>query len=148
MQGFNRGIDREGNTTTNSIQSWIGKLTDIQVDLSAKFNVSEELSKYKAKLDGGITQNTILRTVQESINTTGNIRATLESGGGIKEAFMEAISEGMGGFLENIEKNTKIQADKREQTIVNVGNREVARSVDEQKSADGFSFIKTSLSPA
>lgn len=149
VQGFNRGVENEGKSTTDYINSWLGKLKDIQVDLSARFNVSEELSKYKANLDGGITQNTILRTVQESINTSGAVQATLESGGGIKEAFMEAISEGMGGFLENIEKNTKIQAEKREQTIVNVGNREVARSVDEQKKADGYSFIKgSSLAPA
>lgn len=145
VQGFNRGIDSEGRTTTDYINSWLGKLTDIQVDLSARFNVSEELSKYKANLDSGITENTILRTVQETVNANGNIQATLESSGGIKEAFREAIREEMGGTLENIETNTKIQAQKKEQTTVYVGNREVARSVDEQKQADGFSFTRGSV---
>lgn len=148
VQGFNRGIDREGKSTTDYINSWLGKLTDIQVDLSARFNVSEELSKYKANLDSGITENTILRTVQEKVTANGNIQSTLESGGGIKEAFREAIREEMGGTLENIETNTKIQAEKKEQTTVYVGNREVARAVDEQKQADGFSFTRSSLAPA
>lgn len=146
VQGFNHGIDSEGRTTTDYINSWLGKLTDIQVDLSARFNVSEELSKYKANLDSGITQNTILKTVQETVNANGNIQATLESSGGIKEAFREAIREEMGGTLENIETNTKIQAQKKEQTNVYVGNREVAHSVDEQKQADGFSFTRGSAS--
>lgn len=148
VQGFNRGIDSEGRSTTDYINSWLGKLTDIQVDISARFNVGEELSKYKANLDSGITENTILRTVQETVNANGNIQATLESSGGIKEAFREAIREEMGGTLESIETNTKIQAQKKEQTTVYVGNREVAHSVEEQKQADGFSFTRGSAAMA
>ena len=44
-------------------------------------------------------------------------------------------------YLKQMTKDIRRQADKNEQTIVNVGSRTIRQEVDEQRRTDGFSFV-------
>lgn len=143
VEGFNLGIDSEAGSSLKHISNWMATLGDIKANVGLNFDTSSGMSKlndYKANLSSGISSDTIIRTVQETVNTRGVVQASLEGNGGLSEALSEAIDNAIGSRLDSIDVSTKRQADKKETTNVYVGNREVAKSVEYQRSANGFSF--------
>lgn len=140
VAGLNEGIEDNRDSSVDSVNDWVSKISNIQADVGVNFNVAESFKNYKPNLDTGFTSDTILRTVQETVNTNGMVSATLESGGGIKEAIIEAIDEKITSVLASIEESSKRQADKSETTKVYVGSREIAKAVKKQQIADGYSF--------
>jgi phage-related protein len=143
VEGFNRGIDANADSTSSHISDWVEKFDDFTADIGVKFNVKEsmdDLDKYKANLDTGFSADTLVKTVRETVNTEGVVRTELDGSGSFKEAMREVAEETLAPLLENIETYTKRQAEKKETTKVYVGDREVAKSVEKQKSANGFSF--------
>ena len=88
-----------------------------------------------------------MQRVTREVSTRGTVQATLNSGGGLKEAVREAMLElgfdSMIADVGEIRKDAKKQADKNEQTIVEIGGKTITDAVREQKSRNGFSFQPT-----
>lgn len=146
VDGFNKGIGDNARSTMSYMNEWIGSFSDFKANIGVKFNIQEsmdDLSKYKANLDTGLSADTIVRTVKETVNTDGIVRASVEGSGSFKEIIREVIEETITGKLDNIADSTKRQADKAETTKVYVGDREVAKTVEKQRSANGYSFAPT-----
>lgn len=138
VEGFNLGLDDEADSTLTHMRDWISRFSDITVELGTKFNVSP--SDYTANLDSGFTNDMLVQTVRETVNTDSMVKLEFDSNTGLKNMLKEIAGEEFRPILESIEVSAKKQADKKETTTVYVGNREVAKSVEEQKNANGFSF--------
>lgn len=147
VKGYNAGIEDEGKKTKGVMSSWADSFTDMEVNLGTRLRINDSaLKDYQNNYGGDFTNEAIVQRVKKEVSTNGAVQATLNSGGGLKEAIKEALVElGITSEVTEISRNTKIQADKKEQTTVYVGNREVAHSVEEQKKADGYSFTNGSL---
>ena len=80
-------------------------------------------------------------TLDGEVSTRGTVQATLNSGGGLKDAIKEALDDlGITTAVNDISRNTKTQADKKEQTIVEIGGKTVTDAVTTQRNANGYSF--------
>lgn len=145
IEGFNSGVEGEGEKTKNVMSSWADSFSDMDINLGAKMRFDDStLRDVQTNYGTDFTNDTIVQRVRRDILTDGALRATLESGGGIKEAFKEALVES--GLIENTSNtaaNTKRQADKKEQTIVEIGRRTITDVITTQRNADGYQFQPT-----
>lgn len=145
IEGFNSGVEGEGEKTKDVMSSWADSFTDMDINLGAKMRFNDSaLRDVQTNYGADFTNDTIVQRVRRDILSDGALRATLESGGGIKEAFKEALVES--GLIENTSNtaaNTKRQADKKEQTIVEIGRRTITDVITTQRNADGFQFQPT-----
>jgi hypothetical protein len=83
---------------------------------------------------------TLRQEVEQQIEAAGNYTARVDSTTDFKDALADIVEETLAPMLAEIEANTKRQADKNETTKVFVGDREVAKSVEKQRNANGYSF--------
>lgn len=104
----------------------------------------EAFKDVQANYGADFSNETIVQRVQKEVSTNGALQATLNSGGGLKEAVKEALTElGIADKVSEIASDAKRQADKKEQTIVQIGNRTITDAVTSQQSANGFRFQPT-----
>ena len=97
--------------------------------------------QYSNNYGSDFTNEAIVQRVTREVSTNGTVQATLNSGGGLKEAIKEALDDlGITTAVSEISKNTKTQADKKEQTIVEIGGKTVTDAVTTQRNANGYSF--------
>lgn len=101
---------------------------------------SDVMSASLAMADGYDPTNSLAQSVYEDSQRAYN-RSSYDD---------ESISRSMRDFyreyveptLKEIASDTKRQADKEEQTIVQIGNRHITDAVETQKKANGYSFTK------
>lgn len=145
VKGFNLGIEDEGTKTKGIMSSWADSFTDMDINLGTRLRINDSaLKDYQNNYGSDFTNEAIVQRVTREVSTNGAVQATLNSGGGLKEAIKEALDElGIAAGVGEISQNTKTQADKKEQTIVEIGGRTVTEAVVRQRSRDGFSFQPT-----
>lgn len=145
IKGFNKGIEDYGDTTKQALTSWTDSFTGMDISLGTKLKINDEAFKdVQANYGADFSNEAIVQRVQKEVSTNGALQATLNSGGGLKEAVKEALTElGIADKVSEIASDAKRQADKKEQTIVQIGNRTITDAVTSQQSANGFRFQPT-----
>lgn len=146
VEGFNLGIEKNSKSTQKAISSWLAPISNISVGTRLSIDDSA-LQTCTPNYGNDFTNEAIVQRVTREVSTRGTVQATLNSGGGLKEAVREAMLElgfdSMIADVGEIRKDAKKQADKNEQTIVEIGGKTITDAVREQKSRNGFSFQPT-----
>lgn len=126
--GYNMGIASLGKTTKGVVSSWADSFTSVSpvmsfaVDTSAlRYYSSDSFAK---EISADVTSN-------RSYSITGFKE-------GMEEFYREYIEPTMAQMAEDMRR----QADKKEQTIVQIGNRTVSDAVTTQQKANGYVFAK------
>lgn len=142
VEGYNIGVEKEGEKTKGIVTSWADSFTDMDVNLGTRLKINDSaLKEYSNNYGSDFTNEAIVQRVTREVSTNGTVQATLNSGGGLKEAIKEALDDlGITTAVSEISKNTKTQADKKEQTIVEIGGKTVTDAVTTQRNANGYSF--------
>lgn len=142
VEGYNIGVEKEGEKTKGIVTSWVDSFTDMDVNLGTRLKINDSaLKEYSNNYGSDFTNEAIVQRVTREVSTNGAVQATLNSGGGLKEAIKEALDDlGITTAVSEISKNTKTQADKKEQTIVEIGGKTVTDAVTTQRNANGYSF--------
>ena len=127
VEGFNLAIDKEGRSSRDMVQSWAESFTDISPKVSLMVDPSE-VENYNP-----------VQSYSKSIPV------------GVKNSYQVDVDDFADGMerlyriyvepkLNQIADDMRRQADKKEQTIVQVGNRTITEAVATQRQADGYVF--------
>ncbi|MFV0552923.1 MAG: hypothetical protein ACK5L6_13535 [Anaerorhabdus sp.] len=127
--GYNIGLEKEGAYTKGIINKWSSSFTDVKP--SIKLAVDTTALKY---YNSDSFAKTVSANVATSSRMTVNDNLT-------KETLMEAVLEALN--LSTVAEDVRRQADKNEQTVVQVGNRTITDAVNTQQKANGFKFVTT-----
>ena len=128
IRGFNLGIERMGGTTRGVMQTWADSFTDIAPKVS--FAVDTSSLKY-------YDTEGFAKEVSTDFAMTGAYSVE-----GFKEGMESFFHEYIEPTMKQMADDMKRQADKQEKTVVQIGNRVVADSVNEQRKANGYCFVK------
>lgn len=142
VEGYNLGVEKEGAKTKGIVSSWTDSFTDMDISLGTRLKINDSaLRDYQNNYGTEFTNEAIVQRVTKEVSTKGAIQTTLNSSGGLREAIKEALDDlGITSAVNEISKNTKTQADKKEQTIVEIGGKTITDAVTTQRSANGYSF--------
>lgn len=105
VEGFNQGIEKEGTSTKGIVQSWADSFTDFKVGFKVGVDTSE-LSNYQNNYGSDFTTDAIVERVNREVSTNGTVDAVLNSGGGLKQALSEVVTEEVLPMLVQIATNT------------------------------------------
>lgn len=142
VEGYNEGIKKEGTKTKSVMSSWADSFTDMDIKLGTRLKINDSaLKDYQNNYGSDFSNEAIVQRVTKEVSTAGTIQTTLNSGGGLKEAFSEVAERIIIPAIQNVEVQAKRQADKKEQTIVEIGGRMITDAVKEQKGRNGFAFM-------
>lgn len=126
--GYNLGIKALGKTTKGVVNSWADSFTAVTPTMS--FAVDTSALKY---YDSG----SFAKSVSASVTSNSSVTAT---------GFMEGMEEFYKGYVEptmaQMATDMRRQADKNEQTVVQIGNRTVTNAISTQQRANGYAFVK------
>ena len=100
---------------------------------------SDVMAASLAVADGYDPTNALAQSVYEDSQSAYNRSRDDES---LSRSMRDFYTEYVEPTLKEIASDTKRQADKKEQTIVQVGNRTITDAVETQKKANGYSFTK------
>lgn len=123
--GYNNAIANLGSTTKKLVTAWANSFTDVSPTMVMSVDTSA-LQYYDSK--------SFAKTVSPNVSSTAYTSVTAE---GFKEAIEEFYEE----FISPMADDVRRQADKEEQTIVQVGNRTVTDAVTTQRRANGYQFV-------
>lgn len=126
--GYNLGLQALGGTTRGIVNSWADSFTNITPTMS--FAVDTSALRY-------YDSNSFARTVSANVVSTASVTAT-----GFKEGMEEFYREYVEPTMAQMAADMRRQADKNEQTIVQIGNRIVNDAVTTQRKANGYVFVK------
>lgn len=142
VEGYNEGIEKEGAKTKGFVTSWTDSFSNMEVNLGTRLKIDNAaLKDYQNNYGSDFINEAIVQRVTREVSTRGTVQATLNSGGGLKDAIKEALDDlGITTAVNDISRNTKTQADKKEQTIVEIGGKTVTDAVTTQRNANGYSF--------
>lgn len=140
VQGFNKGISTNGQTTKRTISDWLAPLGNMEA--SARLSVNDSALKgYQANYGQDFENDVIVRRVMQN-NVNSHVSATVNPDN-LTAAFSEVAKSIIIPAIERVEVQTKRQADKKEQTIVEIGGKTITDCVRDQTSRNGFSFQPT-----
>lgn len=147
VQGFNKGIDDKAGSTAAHISEWMGRISDITSDIKTRVKLDDSaLKAYRPNLNSDFASDTIRHTLQETIESRGNVAATLEASGGIKEAFSEVIGEMLTPYLDKLSENAEKTAHYSQRTAENtkdgltMDGYKVNKQLERVKADSGYSF--------
>ena len=126
--GYNIGIMNLGNTTKGVVDSWAKSFTSVNPVMS--FAVDTSALKY-------YSSDSFAKTVSTDVTSTRNFSVS-----GLREGMEEFYREYIEPTLSQMAEDMRRQADKNEQTIVQIGNRTVTDAVTTQRKANGYAFVK------
>ena len=142
VEGFNLGIEDESGKTADIMKSWLN-FSNMAVNVGTKFNIDDSAFKqYRANLSDDFQSNAIIKSVaEERVNSAVSASFDRTSmtdvlGEVVENTLLPAITS----RLDEVARNTKRQADKKEQTVVEIGTKTITDAVREQTSRNGFSF--------
>lgn len=141
VQGFNKGINNAGKTTKKAVSGWLAPLDNVAVNTRLSINDTDLracLANYGEDFSRDIS---VQRYTHNSIS--GAVQAAIVTDNPLTAAFREIAESVIVPAIQNVETQAKRQADKNEQTIVEIGGKTITDAVREQKSRNGFSFQPT-----
>ena len=126
--GYNLGISNLGGTTKGVVTDWVNSFTSVNPTMS--FAVDTSALRY-------YDSNSFAKTMSANVVSTASVTAT-----GFKEGMEEFYREYVEPTMAQMAADMRRQADKPEQTVVQIGNRVVNDAVTTQKRANGYAFAK------
>jgi hypothetical protein len=126
--GYNNGITTLGKTTKGVVDSWANSFTSVSPVM--RFAVDTSALKY-------YTSDSFAKSVSADVTSNRNLSVT-----GFEECMKEFYKEYVEPTLSQMADDMRRQADKNEQTIVQIGNRTVTDAVTTQRKANGYEFVK------
>lgn len=141
VQGFNKGINNAGKTTKKAVSGWLAPLDNVAVNTRLSIN-DTDLRTCRANYGEDFSRDiSVQRYTHNSIS--GAVQAAIVTDNPLTAAFREIAESVIVPAIQNVETQAKRQADKNEQTIVEIGGKTITDAVREQKSRNGFSFQPT-----
>ena len=125
--GYNNGITTLGKTTKSVVDSWANSFTSVSPVM--RFAVDTSALKY-------YTSDSFAKSVSADVTSNRNFSVT-----GFEECMKEFYKEYVEPTLSQMADDMRRQADKNEQTIVQIGNRTVTDAVTTQRKANGYRFV-------
>ena len=126
--GYNIGINTYGKSTKSAVNNWANSFTKVSPVM--RFAVDTSALKY-------YTSDSFSKSVSADVVNNRNFSVT-----GFKEGMEEFYREYIEPTLSQMADDMRRQADKNEQTIVQIGNRTVTDAVTTQRKANGYVFVK------
>jgi len=126
IRGYNLGITGLGGTTKGVVGKWADSFTAVTPTMS--FAVDTSALKY---YDSG----SFAKSVSANVTSNTSVTAT-----GFMEGMEEFYREYVEPTMAQMASDMRRQADKNEQTVVQIGNRTVTDAVTTQQKANGFRF--------
>lgn len=126
--GYNLGISNLGSTTKDVVNTWAKSFTSVSPVM--RFAVDTSALKY-------YTSDSFSKSVSADVVNNRNFSVT-----GFNEGMEEFYREYIEPTLSQMADDMRRQADKNEQTIVQIGNRTVTDAVTTQRKANGYVFVK------
>jgi len=126
--GYNLGIANLGGTTRGVVTDWANSFTSVSPTMS--FAVDTSALKY-------YSSDSFAQSVSADVAAHSTVTAT-----GFKEGMEEFYREYIEPTLSQMADDMRRQADKQEQTVVQIGNRVVNDAVTTQKKANGYVFAR------
>ena len=126
--GYNLGIMNLGETTRGVVTSWANSFTSVSPVMS--FAVDTSALRY-------YSSDSFAKSVSASVTSTSSVAVS-----GFKEGMEEFYHEYIEPTMAQMAEDMRRQADKNEQTIVQIGNRTVSDAVTTQRKANGYAFVK------
>ena len=126
--GYNLGISNLGGTTKGVVTDWANSFSSMSPTMS--FAVDTSALKY-------YNSDSFAQSVSADVATHSTVTAT-----GFKEGMEEFYREYIEPTLSQMADDMRRQADKQEQTVVQIGNRVINDAVTTQKKANGYVFAK------
>lgn len=130
VEGFNIGMSNEMNNTYSLMNKWLTGISSYSPRLAFAVDTSmidDFNPRSMAYTMGAEVQSNFNNTVSTDDSAMREI---------MREAMLEALNS------SNIATDMRRQADKEEQTIVQIGNRTVKDAIVTQQKANGYSFTK------
>ena len=141
VQGFNKGINNAGKTTKKAVSGWLAPLDNVAVNTRLSIN-DTDLRACRANYGEDFSRDiSVQRYTHNSIS--GAVQAAIVTDNPLTAAFREIAESVIVPAIQNVETQARRQADKNEQTIVEIGGKTITDAVREQKSRNGFSFQPT-----
>lgn len=119
VQGYAQGIDEEKGTATDKLKGLIREA----IDAMNRHPNPNDNSDYQ-----NVYNNSMSSLVYKVDVSDGN------------NNFAEYFNENVLPIIKGIADDTKRQADKREETVLQISGKEVAKAVKAQQDADGYAF--------
>lgn len=119
VQGYAQGIDEEKDTATDKLKELIKEVIDA-------------MNRHPNPNDNSDYQNVYN-------NSMSSLVYKVDVSGG-NNSFAEYFNENVLPIIKGIADDTKRQADKREETVLQISGKEVAKAVKAQQDADGYAF--------
>lgn len=126
--GYNLGISNLGGTTRGVVTDWANSFASVSPTMS--FAVDTSALKY-------YSSDSFAQSVSADVAAHSTVTAT-----GFKESMEEFYREYIEPTLSQMAGDMRRQADKQEQTVVQIGNRVVNDAVTTQKKANGYVFAR------
>jgi hypothetical protein len=126
--GYNLGIANLGGTTKGVVTDWANSFTSVNPTMS--FAVDTSALKY-------YSSDSFAQSVSADVAAHSTVTAT-----GFKEGMEEFYREYIEPTLSQMADDMRRQADKQEQTVVQIGNRVVNDAITTQKKANGYVFAR------
>lgn len=126
--GYNLGIATLGKTTRGVVNTWADSFTSISPVMS--FAVDTSALRY-------YSSDSFAKSVSANVTSNSSVAVS-----GFKEGMEEFYREYIEPTMSQMAEDMRRQADKNEQTIVQVGNRVVSDAVTTQQKANGYVFAK------
>ena len=141
VQGFNKGINNAGKTTKKAVSGWLAPLDDVALNTRLSIN-DTDLRACRANFGEDFSRDISIQRYTRNI-MSGSVQAAITADNPITAAFKEIAEAVIVPAIQGVEVQAKRQADKNEQTIVEIGGRTVTDAVVTQQRANGFQFRTT-----
>ena len=126
VTGYNNGIVNEGKSTQKVITNWTNSF--LKTNPIMKFDIDTSALKY---------YRSDSFSKDFSANVTSNRSYSIT---GVKEGVEEFYHEYIEPLITSIAEDVRRQADKKEKTVVQIGNRTISEAVTTQQKANGYVF--------
>ena len=126
--GYNLGIARLGETTKGVVSSWADSFTSVSPVMS--FAVDTSALRY-------YSSDSFAKDISADVTSNRSYSIT-----GFKEGMEEFYHEFIEPTITQMAEDVRRQADKKEQTVVQVGNRVISDAVTTQQKANGYVFVR------
>jgi hypothetical protein len=128
IDGYNEGFERLGKSTEGVVTNWADSITAINPTMS--FAMDTSALKY-------YNSDSFAKSVSANVGASATVTAT-----GFMEGMEEFYREYVAPTMSQMASDMRRQADKKEQTVVQIGNRTVSDAVTTQQRANGYVFAR------
>lgn len=129
VEGFNIGLDNMIPQSFKTMDSWLQKINGYQPVVRADFVVDTSSVKFADSTSFmGVDNVSVTKQAEIAVN-------------GYKEGMAEFYEEYMEPMMRQMSEDIRRQANKKEQTVVQIGNRTVSDAVVTQRNANGYRFV-------